>query len=339
MTINAATMQLNAQRLLVDPVTGNPALVPNDGTSSPMVAPDGRVFYGVLESPFGSNAVRGWMLQFNGSTLAPAGVPGAFGWDDTPSIVPVSAVPGYTGTASYLLMTKYNYYAGAGDGVNKIAVLDPDASQTDAHAGATVMKEVRVIAGATPDPEPGPGFPNAVKEWCINTAAIDPFSRSVLAGSEDGKLYRWDLVSNTFTESVVLTPGIGEAYTPTLVGPDGQVYAINNATLFAVGASVVGVPPRPAVSVLALSRPQPNPFHALTTLRFALPSAVPVTLEVLGVMGQRVATLWSGEAAAGEHSVRWDGCDAAGALRPAGVYFVRLVTPSAVRTQRVVLLH
>jgi hypothetical protein len=33
----------------------------------------------------------------------------------------------------------------------------------------------------------------------------------------------------------VLTPGIGEAYTPTLVGPDGTVYAINDATLFAVG--------------------------------------------------------------------------------------------------------
>ena len=26
-----------------------------------------------------------------------------------------------------------------------------------------------------------------------------------------------------------------EAYTPTLVGPDGTVYAINNATLYAIG--------------------------------------------------------------------------------------------------------
>jgi hypothetical protein len=28
---------------------------------------------------------------------------------------------------------------------------------------------------------------------------------------------------------------LGEAYTPTLVGVDGIVYAINNATLYAVG--------------------------------------------------------------------------------------------------------
>ena len=65
--------------------------------------------------------------------------------------------------------------------------------------------------------------------------SFDPATDSVLAGSEDGKLYRWDLQTNTITQSMVLTSGLGEAYTPTLIGPDGTVYGINNATLFAVG--------------------------------------------------------------------------------------------------------
>ena len=80
-----------------------------------------------------------------------------------------------------------------------------------------------------------PTFPNAVREWCINTAAIDPVTKSILANNEDGVLYRWDMTTGTLSQSIVLTPGLGEAYTPTLIGPDGTVYAINNATLFAVG--------------------------------------------------------------------------------------------------------
>ena len=88
----------------------------------------------------------------------------------------------------------------------------------------------------TPDPEFLAQFPNAVREWCINTAAVDPLTRSVFVNNEDGKLYRWDLVTGTLADQVTLTPGLGEAYTPTLVGPDGTVYAINNATLFAVDA-------------------------------------------------------------------------------------------------------
>jgi hypothetical protein len=133
-------------------------------------------------------------------------------------------------------MTKYNNYADTGgNGVNKIAILDPRTSMTDPISGATVMNEVLTIAGPTPDSSFTNTYPNAVREWCINSAAVDPFTKSVLANNEDGKLYRWDLTSNTLSETNVLTTGLGEAYTPTIIGVDGIVYAINNGTLFAIG--------------------------------------------------------------------------------------------------------
>jgi hypothetical protein len=224
----------------------NRARLTNISTSSPTIGPNGDVYFGVLENPFASS--KGWMLHFD-STLTQSKTPGAFGWDITGSIVPTSMVPSYTGASPYLLMTKYNDYAGlGGSGINKIAILDPNDTQIDARTGATVMKEILTIAGPTPDLEYIDTHPNAVREWCINTAAIDPASFSVLANSEDGKLYRWDLRTNTFSEFVTLTAGIGEAYTPTLIGPDGTVYAINNATLFAVGTPV----PEPA-SILAVA--------------------------------------------------------------------------------------
>jgi hypothetical protein len=140
-------------------------------------------------------------------------------------------IPSYAGTSDYLLLTKYNDYIGAGgSGINKMAILDPNSTEIDPITGLTVMGEVLTIAGPTADPGAG-----GVREWCVNTAAVDPFTNSILVNSEDGTLYRWDLTTNTFSESIRLDPvGVFEAYTPTAIGPDGAVYAINNARLYSV---------------------------------------------------------------------------------------------------------
>jgi hypothetical protein len=235
LALDAETLALKTKVRLKDPkVPANDAILNDDGTASPTIGPDGDVYYGVLESPFPSNHARGWLLHFD-HNLVSLGAPGAFGWDDTASIVPRALVPSYLGTSDYLLMTKYNNYAGVGgDGVNRIAVLDPNDAMTDPISGIPVMKEILTVAGPTPDDD-FPGSPNAVREWCINTAVVDPVTKSVIANNEDGVVYRWDLASGALSESVVLTAGIGEAYTPTIIGPDGTVYAINDATLFAVG--------------------------------------------------------------------------------------------------------
>ena len=141
--------------------------------------------------------------------------------------MPADAVPSYSGTSSYLILTKYNNYAnGGGNGQNKVAILDPNATETDPISGATVMKEVITIVGPTRI-RTWPG----VDEWCINSAAIDPVNKCAVVNSEDGHVYRWDFTTNTLSAGLKLAPPTGEAYTPTLIGPDGAVYAINNAVL------------------------------------------------------------------------------------------------------------
>jgi autotransporter-associated beta strand protein len=240
-SLNTSTMTPSASVALVDPKTGGGALVPNDGTASPMIGPDGDVYMGVFDD---ADTSRGWMEHYsaNLSVTKPAG---GFGWDDTASIVPATMVPSYHGTSSYLIMTKYNNYADpgtGGNGQNMIAILDPNATATDTRfnskgaGGATIMRVVESILGPTPDANFDGKFPGAVHEWCINTAAVDPATDSVLVNSEDGSLYRWNLATDTLTQQISITAGLGEAYTPTEIGPDGTVYAINNATLFAVGA-------------------------------------------------------------------------------------------------------
>jgi hypothetical protein len=231
LALDSTTLGQQSRALLLDPSTGTPARISDDSTASPTVGPDGDVYFGVLERTFGTHNARGWLLHFT-AALASGGAPGGFGWDTTPSIVPASMVPSYAGGSTYLLMTKYNNYdgVGTGDGSNRIAVIDPRATQTDAISGLPIMREVLTILGPTFES----GTSGPVFEWCINTAAVDPATKSVLVNSEDGYLYRWDLVNNRFSQRIQLTSGVGEAYTPTAIGADGAVYAVNNAVLFSI---------------------------------------------------------------------------------------------------------
>ncbi len=233
LALDSTTLALKSKIALNDPKTGVAATLNDNGTSSPSVGPDGDVFFGVLESNRPAHNLRGYLLHFD-ATLSQTKTPGSFGWDTTASILPASMLPSYTGSSTYLLVTKYNNYGGAGtgDGKHRMALLDPNQGQADMISGIPVMQEILTILGVTADPD----YPGGVAEWCINSAAVDPLTRSVLMNSEDGFLYRWDLSTNTFSERLPLDGGLGgSSYTPTAIGPDGRVYAINNASLFSVG--------------------------------------------------------------------------------------------------------
>jgi hypothetical protein len=75
-----------------------------------------------------------------------------------------------------------------------------------------------------------------------------------------------------------------------------------------------------------------HPARGELALRFDLPRASRVTLELFDAAGRRVATLADGDYATGSHLARW------GAGARAGVYFARLAVDGAVRTRRAVLV-
>jgi hypothetical protein len=272
--LNATTMKTKYSVFLRDPRSGDPAGVPEDGTASPMVAPDGDVYFGVQGTP-ANNGSRGFLLRFSGD-LSITKTPGAFGWDYTAGIVPASAVPAYTGTSSYLLFCKYNDYAFQdGSGVNRVALLDPNATQIDPHSsspGLIEMREVLTVIGPTPDPEQ-PTLPRAVKEWCINAPAVNPATRSVYFNSEDGYAYRWNLATNSLDQAITLNSGIGQPYVPTVIGPDGTIYTLNGGTIFAMGNN--------AEVTVTLSSSSPDlratVFHDSLTFTATVTGATPPT--------------------------------------------------------------
>ena len=90
-------------------------------------------------------------------------------------------------------------------------------------------------------------------------------------------------------------------------------------TIDETGTSAVGPP-------IALAPPDvvPNPFNPATTIRFDLPTAGFVTVDVLDLRGRPLRRLLAADRPAGPGAVRWDGRDTAGRAVASGTYFARV---------------
>lgn len=89
-------------------------------------------------------------------------------------------------------------------------------------------------------------------------------------------------------------------------------------------ASLQPDPPQAAPTVFALAQNRPNPARGSTSIRFDLPRASHVSIEVFDLLGRRVRRLVDADLPADFHSARWDLRDDAGhPVRP-GVYMYRM---------------
>jgi hypothetical protein len=243
--LDSSTLETRYKTVLRDPGSGNYATISDDSTASPVVAPDDDVFLGVTGNPQDNH--RGFLLHFN-LDLTVTKVPGAFGRDFTPAIVPATMVTSYKGSSSYLIFSRYNDYPGedGGQGVNRIALLDPNSTQLDPHPSAhslTEMREVLTASSVTPDTYyVAAGFPFAVSEWSAGAPGVNPATNSIYVPNADGHIYRWDLSTDSLSQSAPFAAGKGASNGPLAIGPDGTIYTINGGGLFAAGdAAGIGV--------------------------------------------------------------------------------------------------
>jgi subtilisin family serine protease len=90
-------------------------------------------------------------------------------------------------------------------------------------------------------------------------------------------------------------------------------------------------------TAFALAGIAPNPSSAgPVDIAFTVAREARVSLAVYDLRGRRIARLVDREFTPGRHSTRWDGT-IDGARAPAGLYFVRFVSPAGERSARIVL--
>lgn len=111
-------------------------------------------------------------------------------------------------------------------------------------------------------------------------------------------------------------------------------------TLIAGSASYVEATKHTVIpTVVSLEQNQPNPFNPSTEIRFTLPAAAKVTLQIYNSLGQEVRRLVDSLWLAGRHVVQWDGANAQGRQVASGVYLYQLRTGTFVQTRKMVLLR
>jgi hypothetical protein len=179
------------------------AQVNNQSTSTPVVGPDGRVFYGGWNSNEQSD---GYLYEFSPDGTFLGEYP--FGWDTTPVIYPDPMDPNH-----YFLGEKKNMYTSR----RFFWVwIDPD--------GMTEVASWELM-------------PSGTDELCVNAGVVDANLNTFFLG-ENGILYKVPFMSSTASSQISLGAPRNAAYTPTAMGPDGTIFALDDRSFYIVGNSM-----------------------------------------------------------------------------------------------------
>jgi hypothetical protein len=127
-------------------------------------------------------------------------------------------------------------------------------------------------------------------------------------------------------------------------GSNGQEgWYIDDVEILPDGPGLAGADdPQPLPRIVALYQNVPNPFGAGagdTRIRFDLPQASPVQLQVMDASGRLVRSLVSRILPPGHHEIGWNGRDPRGRPVAAGVYFYVLQTGERQLARRLLLVR
>lgn len=223
----------------VDPATNRPGggRAIDDSSSSPVVAPDGTVYYGAYTS---YNYSQGHLMHFRAEGVYLGAYP--FGWDTTPAI--------YAHDGTFSLVTKDNHYGAMGS-----YCANATYCPTDRNAGAPDYPEAYFVTQLSPKLEvqwqhqadnqqtcEAGGVDGGLAcstdhpfsfEWCVNAPAVDA-NGTVYMTSEDGWLYAIEQ-GGSVRDRLFQQATLGAAYTPVSLDGEGRVYSLNSGAMFVVG--------------------------------------------------------------------------------------------------------
>ncbi len=156
--------------------------------------------------------------------------------------------------------------------------------------------------------------------------------------SPDGSLI--SVASNVPSSRIDMTlPVTGSYIILALDGFNGTLTGTYSLSLTGLITSIEDEPRGSLPAKFELSQNYPNPFNPTTLIRYQLPTASNVALEIYTPLGQKIKILVNRQQAAGTYQVYWDGRNDQGERQSSGLYFYRLVADNFIRTHKMVLMR
>ncbi|MEQ9105646.1 MAG: SdrD B-like domain-containing protein [Rhodothermales bacterium] len=210
------------------------------------------------------------------------------------------------------------------------------ATATDACDAAITIEGLAVTRVTSDEPEDviGNGDGKTTDDMVVGATCQSIDVRAERQGGGNGRVYSAlvtlaDAAGNA--GSGVLTIGVPHDVKD-VAADDGPAYSVETSCLI-MGkdiAEAADLAPIPTEYELGN---YPNPFNPSTTIRFALPEAQVVRLEVIDMAGRRIAMLVDGLREAGTHEVQFGGQNLS-----SGLYVYRMQTDAHVLTGHMLLL-
>lgn len=143
-----------------------------------------------------------------------------------------------------------------------------------------------------------------------------------------------------FSSVALWVPALSSAVTVLTNQADAPAFALADTLVRVLTQQTLSAPPGgPGGSVALLRVVSPNPARGAVRIVCTAPRAGEAELAVFRVDGRRVRTVAQGDWGVGPQEFVWDGRDDAGQEAAPGVYFVRVQTPGASETRRIVRLR
>ena len=162
--------------------------------------------------------------------------------------------------------------------------------------------------------------------------------------------YFYDLDANElfYEFPKVDNKGLGESYivhTPSGIGETilcliternsgGGDYIIRNTDLISIESIDLTLLPEN----YELAQNYPNPFNPNTIIKYQLPEATLINLNIYNIKGQLVKTLVNEMQNAGYYNIIWNGCNNDNKELPSGFYIYRLSGENYIESKKMLLL-